>query len=227
MNTLQLSKIKQRLLQEIGDASAKDLPTVSEPKNAKSNYGADIETYKFAIDKEDDKADDKEDDKEDDKIKYGIKIVKKKLKSNPKNLEYYVLFGVEFNSFDSDMLDYYKEVNNPKSVLKVISVVSNTVKKSAIKDMVNGYKIKQIKFSPVKDDDYGEDDTRREKLYFAYIANALGIKNTKGVHGSDVVKSKMSQLDKSGEWTVYIPEDYYFGLTKEKLDSMIKKKTQA
>ena len=99
--------------------------------------------------------------------------------------------------------------------------------------MVNGYKIKQIKFSPVKDDDYGEEeDTRREKLYFAYIANALGIKNTKDVHGSvvhgsDVVKSKMSQLDKSGEWTVYIPEDYYFGLTKEKLDSMIKKKSKA
>jgi hypothetical protein len=219
MNTLQLSKIKQHLLQEIGDATAKDLPTVSEPKNAKSNYGADVETYKFTIDKEDDKADDKEDDKaddkEDDKIKYGIKIVKKKLKSNPKNLEYYVLFGVEFNSFDSDMLDYYKEVNNPKSVLKVISVVSNTVKKSAIKDMVNGYKIKQIKFSPVKDDDYGEDDTRREKLYFAYITKALGIKDIKSV----------SKLHKpSGEWTVYIPEDYYFGLSKAELDKMISDK---
>jgi hypothetical protein len=221
MNTLQLSKIKQHLLQEIGDASAKDLPTVSDPEASKTNYGADIETYKFTIDKADDKKA-KKAKKADDKIKYGIKIVKKKLKSNPKHLEYYVLFGVEFNSFDSDMLDYYKEVNNPRSILKVMSVVANTVKKSAIKDIVNGYKIKQIKFSPVKDDDYGEEeDTRREKLYFAYIANALGIKD------AEDVKSKMSRLDKSGEWTVYIPEDYYFGLTKEKLDSMIKNKSQA
>jgi hypothetical protein len=201
MNTLQLSKIKQYLLQEIGDASAKDLPTVSDPTNYKTDYGSDVDTYKFSI----------------DKIKYGLKIVKKKKLKNPKNLEHHVLFGIEQKGF-GDTLDYYKEVNNPRGIFKVMSVVANTVKKSAIKDMVNGYKIKQIKFSPVKDDDYGEEDTRRERLYFAYIANALGIKD------AEDVKSKMSKLDKSGEWTVYIPEDYYFGLSKAELDKMISDK---
>lgn len=201
MNTLQLAKIKQRLLKEIGDATAKDLPKVSKPESSKTNYGNDIDIYRFTI----------------DKIKYGIKIAKKKLIENPKHLEYYVLFGIEQKGF-KDILDYYQEVNNPKGIFKVMSVVANTIKKSAIKDMVNGYKIKQIKFSPVKDDDYGEDDTRREKLYFAYIANALGIKD------AEDVKSKMSQLAKSGEWTVYIPEDYYFGISKQELDNLIKKK---
>jgi hypothetical protein len=206
MNTLQLAKMKECLLQEIGDASAKDLPKVSKPEASKTNYGSDIDTYKFTI----------------DKIKYGIKIVKKKstikgVTKNPKHLEYYVLFGIEQKGF-GDMLDYYKEVNNPRGIFKVMSVVANTVKKSAIKDMANGYKIKQLKFSPVKDDDYGEEDTRRERLYFAYIANALGIKD------AEDVKSKMSQLDKSGEWTVYIPEDYYFGISKQELDNLIKKK---
>jgi len=77
MNTLQLSKIKKHLLQEIGDATAKDLPRVSKPESSKTNYGNDIDIYRFTIDKEDDKeADDK---KADDKIKYGIKIAKKKL----------------------------------------------------------------------------------------------------------------------------------------------------
>jgi hypothetical protein len=45
MNTLQLAKIKEYLLQEIGDASAKDLPTVGDPTNYKTNYGSEADTY--------------------------------------------------------------------------------------------------------------------------------------------------------------------------------------
>jgi hypothetical protein len=98
-----------------------------------------------------------------------------------------------------------------------MSVISNTIKKSATKDMVNGYKIKQLIFMPTKESG-NEEDTRREKLYFAYIAKALGIKD------AEDVKSKMSKLKKSGEWIVYIPEDYYFGLSKAELDKMISDK---
>ncbi len=200
MNTLQLSKIKQYLLQEIGDASAKDLPTVSEPKNYKTNYGSEADTYKFTTD---------------EGVKYGLKIVKMQVKgsSNTKNIEYHILFGIEHEGYEN-IFDYDREVNSPKNILKVMSVISNTIKKSAIKDMVNGYKIKQLVFMPTKEEG-NEEDTRREKLYFAYIAKALGIKD-----GEDV-KSKMSQLKKSGEWIVYIPQDYYFGISKAELDKMI------
>jgi hypothetical protein len=200
MNTLELAKIKQRLLQEIGDASAKDLPTVSDPTNYKSNYGADVDTYRFTTD---------------EGVNYGLKIVKKPLGEgeNPKYLEYHILFGIDDKDYEY-RFDYDTEVNSPKNILKVMSVISNTIKKSAIKDMVNGYKIKELVFTPTKEED-NEDDTRREKLYFAYITKALGIKDIKSV----------SKLHKpSGEWTVYIPEDYYFGLSKAELDKMISDK---
>ena len=37
--------------------------------------------------------------------------------------------------------------------------------------------------------------------------------------------SSISKLHKpSGEWTVYIPEDYYFGISKQELDNLINKK---
>jgi hypothetical protein len=209
MNTLQLAKIKQYLLQEIGDASAKDLPTVSDPKNYKSNYGSDVDTYRFTT---------KKDTDDEEGVNYGLKIVKMQAKgsNNPKNLEYHVLFGIEHKGYEY-VFDYDAEVNSPKNILKVMSVISNTIKKSATKDMVNGYKIKQLIFMPTKEAG-NEEDTRREKLYFAYIAKALGIKD------AEDVKSKMSKLKKSGEWIVYIPEDYYFGLSKAELDKMISDK---
>jgi hypothetical protein len=198
MNTLQLSKIKQHLLQEIGDASAKDLPTVSNPTNYKSNYGADVDTYRFTTD---------------EGVNYGLKIVKKKLKNPKQHLEYHILFGIDDKDYEY-RFDYDTEVNSPKNILKVMSVISNTIKKSAIKDMENGYKIKALVFTPTKEED-NEDDTRREKLYFAYITKALGIKDIKSI----------SKLHKpSGEWTIYIPEDYYFGLSKAELDKMISDK---
>jgi hypothetical protein len=204
MNTLQLAKIKQYLLQEIGDASAKDLPTVSDPTNYKTNYGSDVDTYRFTT---------KKDTDDEEGVNYGLKIVKKSILENPKYLEYHVLFGIGYKGHEH-VFDYDAEVNSPKNILKVMSVISNTIKKSAIKDMANGYKIKRLVFMPTKEAG-NEEDTRREKLYFAYIAKALGIKD------AEDVKSKMSQLKKSGEWIVYIPEDYYFGLSKAELDKMI------
>ncbi len=200
MNTLQLSKIKQYLLQEIGDASAKDLPTVSDPTNYKTNYGANVDTYRFTTD---------------EGVNYGLKIVKKPLGEgeNPKYLEYHILFGIEHEGYEN-VFDYDKEVNSPKNILKVMAVISNTIKKSAIKDMANGYKIKELVFTPTKEED-NEEDTRREKLYFAYITKALGIKDISSV-------SKLHAP--SGEWTVYIPEDYYFGISKAELDKMISDK---
>jgi len=193
-------RFKKNKLQEIGDASAKDLPTVGDPTNYKTNYGSEADTYKFTTD---------------EGVKYGLKIVKKSLGEgeNPKHLEYHILFGLEHKGYEH-VFDYDTEVNSPKNILKVMAVISNTIKKSAIKDMANGYKIKELVFTPTKEED-NEEDTRREKLYFAYITKALGIKDI----------SSISKLHKpSGEWTVYIPEDYYFGISKQELDNLIKKK---
>jgi hypothetical protein len=189
MNTLQLAQLKQLLLQEIGDATAKDLPKMNR-SHTQSIFG---DTVKYSFDLEG--------------LEYQISLTKEPATGTGENdddadydfrIAYEVGFGVTQGI--EGTINYNKEVNSPKTVFKVMTSVVKSIAKEAIKDQENGARLSQIIFAPVKQE---ADDNRRENLYFLYIKKLLG----------DEVKISIDkEAEKDGiiKYIVDIPDDYEF-----------------
>jgi len=62
--------------------------------------------------------------------------------------------------------DFYKEVNDPKNMYRVMATVLAAVKESMAEDKENGEQVKSIKIEPTKN---SPNDERRKKFYKAII----------------------------------------------------------
>jgi hypothetical protein len=193
MNTLQLAELKRFLLQEIGDASAKDLPDMDRSLDKSASEFDDTTRYTFNL----------------GGLEYAIRLTKHPAIENEwggdeeaadSDREFRLAYDVSFGVVEGigKRVNYNKEVNSPKTVFKVMTNVVKAIADEAIVDLNNGARITQIFFAPVKDD---TEDDRREKLYFLYVKKLLG---------QDVKITREEESDDTVQYLVDIPEDFNF-----------------
>lgn len=133
-----------QLIKEIGDSSAKPYPYHRMGKNVEFN------TFIYEFDAE--------------AGEYQVDIEKRDLKDG--TLRYDIGYGLKDDSTLSGV-DYRSETNMGE-LFNVMATVVNIVKDEIELDEANEYYVTKLSFSPTK---ASENDTRREKLYLAYIKN--------------------------------------------------------
>ena len=163
MNTLELAKHKEHLLQEIGDTSnIETYDTSWEPKKHKKiDYDKSPQIYfvRFSTG-----------DSEDD-INYKVSIHLDKRDTKIKDVGYAWFMNVEFGTerysatFRDLYTDYTDIVNNDK-MYRVMATVLKIVRELIDKFKQDGEYIREIWIDPSKN---FEGDTRRTRLYKAYI----------------------------------------------------------
>lgn len=153
MNTLELSRLKQYLLQEIGDTSnIETYPTTWE--NPRNTDELKHYTVRFSTGTE----------KDDNKYVVYFSVDKRDIKTDDIGPAWFmsVEFGVEG---DSKSYDYVSVVNNDK-MYKVMATVIQIVKELISEFDNMGHYVREIWIDPSRN---FEGDTRRSRLYKAYI----------------------------------------------------------
>lgn len=136
------------ILKEIGDSSAKPYPYYRIGRNLEFDtltYEFDAEAGEYQVDIE-------------------------KIDLDDGTLKYVVGFGLKSDDRVSSIgtsIDYTQETNKGE-LFNVMATVVEIVKKEMSLDRDNEYYVTKLAFSPTK---AREGDTRREKLYLAYIKN--------------------------------------------------------
>ena len=130
------------ILKEIGDA------TSASPELIKKSKWSD--SYQFKTDKNE----------------YEIQI-DKSVKPHTNKMTYEVSFGV-LNP--SGQASFTTKVGDFKNMFKVMTAVVKAITKEAVEDQKQGYEVKEISFSSVKE---SEGDTRRKNFYRAYVEKLM------------------------------------------------------